>query len=99
MRSWSKWNSFSRKWKSSSSVGPRMPALSEFWSSAMGTPWLVVSTGVLPLAVWWTSPPAPRVIFCSPSCATSASRRLAMGPLSVAGSHPSRLHCTGATDG
>ena len=30
--------------KSSSSVGPRKPALSEFWLSATGTPWLVVST-------------------------------------------------------
>src|SRR5687768_5265473 len=30
--------------KSSSSVGPRSPALSEFWLSAIGTPWLVVST-------------------------------------------------------
>src|SRR4030095_1918104 len=30
--------------KSSSSVGPRRPAFSEFWLSAMGTPWLVVST-------------------------------------------------------
>ena len=29
--------------KSSSSVGPRSPALSEFWLSATGTPWLVVS--------------------------------------------------------
>src|SRR6188768_4580645 len=30
--------------KSSSSVGPRSPAFSEFWLSATGTPWLVVST-------------------------------------------------------
>src|SRR5688572_14555814 len=30
--------------KSSSSVGPRRPAFSEFWLSATGTPWLVVST-------------------------------------------------------
>ena len=30
--------------KSSSSVGPRSPALSEFWLSAIGTPWFVVST-------------------------------------------------------
>ena len=30
--------------KSSSSVGPRRPALSEFWLSPTGTPWLVVST-------------------------------------------------------
>ena len=29
--------------KSSSSVGPRRPAFSEFWLSATGTPWLVVS--------------------------------------------------------
>src|SRR4030095_13441008 len=30
--------------KSSSSAGPRKPALSEFWLSAMGTPWFVVRT-------------------------------------------------------
>src|SRR5688572_28652842 len=30
--------------KSSSSAGPRRPAFSEFWLSATGTPWLVVST-------------------------------------------------------
>ena len=29
--------------KSSSSAGPRRPAFSEFWLSATGTPWLVVS--------------------------------------------------------
>jgi len=29
--------------KSSSSVGPRRPAFSEFWLSATSTPWLVVS--------------------------------------------------------
>ena len=44
MRSWSKWVIFSRRMKSSSSVGPRRPAFSEFWLSAIGTPWLVVST-------------------------------------------------------
>ncbi len=43
MRSWSKWVIFSRRMKSSSSAGPRSPALSEFWLSAMATPWLVVS--------------------------------------------------------
>ena len=43
MRSWSKWVIFSRRMKSSSSVGPRRPAFSEFWLSATGTPWLVVS--------------------------------------------------------
>ena len=36
MRSWSKWVIFSRRMKSSSSVGPRRPALSEFWLSAIG---------------------------------------------------------------
>ena len=35
---------FSRRMKSSSSAGPRAPALSEFWLSAIATPWLVVST-------------------------------------------------------
>ena len=44
MRSWSKCVIFSRRMKSSSSVGPRRPAFSEFWLSATGTPWLVVST-------------------------------------------------------
>jgi hypothetical protein len=34
MRSWSKWKIFSRRTKSSSSVGPRSPMRSEFWSSA-----------------------------------------------------------------
>ena len=41
MRSWSKCVIFSRRMKSSSSVGPRSPAFSEFWLSAMATPWLV----------------------------------------------------------
>ena len=36
MRSWSKWVIFSRRMKSSISVGPRRPALSEFWLSAIG---------------------------------------------------------------
>ena len=43
MRSWSKCVIFSRRMKSSSSAGPRSPALSEFWLSATGTPRLVVS--------------------------------------------------------
>ncbi len=43
MRSWSKWVIFSRRMKSSMSDGPRAPARKEFWSSAMGTPWSVVS--------------------------------------------------------
>ena len=43
IRSWSKWVIFSRRMKSSMRVGPRRPALSEFWLSATGTPWLVVS--------------------------------------------------------
>ena len=42
MRSWSKWVIFSRRMKSSSSVGPRGVARSEFWLSATGMPWLVV---------------------------------------------------------
>src|SRR6185436_19295873 len=44
MRSWSKCVIFSRRMKSSSSVGPRRPALSELWLSPTGTPWLVVSS-------------------------------------------------------
>jgi hypothetical protein len=44
MRSWSKCVIFSRRMKSSSSAGPRTPYFSEFWLSATGTPWLVVST-------------------------------------------------------
>ncbi len=43
MRSWSKCVIFSRRMKSSSSVGPRSPAFSEFWLSPTPTPWLVVS--------------------------------------------------------
>ena len=43
MRSWSKWVIFSRRMKSSSSVGPRRPAFSEFWLSATGMPMFVVS--------------------------------------------------------
>ncbi len=43
MRSWSKWVIFSRRMKSSIRVGPRRPALSEFWLSATATPMLVVS--------------------------------------------------------
>ena len=37
MRSWSKWKIFSRKWKSSSSAGPRSPCRRVFWSSLTGT--------------------------------------------------------------
>ena len=60
MRSWSKCMIFSRRMKSSSSVGPRGPCFSEFWLSAMTTPWLVVSGGRLPPACCWYSPPLPR---------------------------------------
>jgi len=42
MRSWSKWKIFSRRTKSSSSVGPRSPARSEFWLSEMRWPKLSV---------------------------------------------------------
>src|SRR5436190_3929184 len=45
MRSWSKCVIFSRRMKSSSSVGPRTPALSELWLSGICRPWLVVSIG------------------------------------------------------
>ena len=45
MRSWSKWKIFSRKWKSSSALGPRSPMRSVFWSSATGMPCCVVSGG------------------------------------------------------
>ena len=48
MRSWSKWKIFSRKWKSSSSDGPRSPTFNVFWSSATGTPCCVVSRGRAP---------------------------------------------------
>src|SRR6185503_2866643 len=44
MRSWSKRVIFSRKWKSSSSVGPRRPALSESSVWGTGIPWSVVRT-------------------------------------------------------
>jgi hypothetical protein len=40
---WSKCVNFSRRMKSSRSAGPRRPALSEFWLSAMGWPKFVVS--------------------------------------------------------
>src|SRR5690554_7367395 len=54
MRSWSKWVIFSRRMKSLSSAGPRTPALSEDWLSAISTPWLVVSG---PMGVSLTGPP------------------------------------------
>ena len=57
MRSWSKCVIFSRRMKSSSSVGPRSPAFSEFWLSAMATPWLVVSTWPPPSARTRSSEP------------------------------------------
>src|SRR4051794_32601804 len=43
MRSWSKWVIFSRRTKSSRSVGPRAPTFSDCWLSLMRPPWLVVS--------------------------------------------------------
>lgn len=46
--------------KSSSSVGPRGVARSEFWLSPTGMPWLVVSCGCLPRAFWCNSSPVPR---------------------------------------
>ena len=42
IRSWSKWVIFSRKWKSSSRVGPREPALSEWSVSGSRRPSAVV---------------------------------------------------------
>src|SRR5687767_13787229 len=62
MRSWSKWVIFSRRMKSSSSVGPRRPAFREFWLSAIGTPWLVVSTR--PVESTRTRSSGPTVGFC-----------------------------------
>ena len=65
MRSWSKWKIFSRRTKSSSSVGPRAPARSEFWLSEIGCPKLVVSVSASARALssrardWCVSPPAP----------------------------------------
>ena len=38
--------------KSSSRVGPRRPAFSEFWLSLIGMPWLVVSRSLGSDAVW-----------------------------------------------
>jgi hypothetical protein len=43
--------------------GTRAPIFSEFWSSATGTPCCVVKTGILPPAVWCTSPPVPTATF------------------------------------
>ncbi len=57
MRSWSKWVIFSRRTKSSSSVGPRAPLVSEFWLSEIAVPWLVVSVLSAEVVVWWSSPP------------------------------------------
>ena len=37
--------------------GRARPALSWFWLSAIGMPWLVVSVASLPLACWCVSPP------------------------------------------
>ncbi len=73
MRSWSKWKIFSRRWKSSSNVGPHRPARSEFWSSATATPCRVVSTGRPPSAVWWVSPPSPRATGPSPRSTVSCA--------------------------
>src|ERR1035437_6603687 len=44
--------------KSSSSVGPRGFDLSEFGLSEIARPWLVVSAGCSPAAIWCNSPPA-----------------------------------------
>ena len=60
MRSWSKWVIFSRRMKSSSRVGPRGLARSEFWLSEIGRPWLVVNA--LSVACWCHSPPLPTVV-------------------------------------
>ena len=40
--------------KSSSSVGPFKPALSELWLSPIGTPWFVVSgvSGIAAMMIW-----------------------------------------------
>lgn len=46
--------------KSSSSVGPRGVARSEFWLSPTGMPWLVVSCGCLPRVFWCNWSPVPR---------------------------------------
>ena len=43
IRSWSKCMIFSRRWKSSSSVGPRSPTRRLLSVSSTGTPWAVVS--------------------------------------------------------
>src|SRR4029453_5022202 len=55
MRLWSKCVIFSRKWKSSISVGPRSPALSESSVCGMRTPWLVARTSSSGRAWnWWS---------------------------------------------
>ena len=58
MRSWSKWKIFSRRTKSSSSVGPRVPRRRLFWLSEIRVPWLVVR-----YAVGVGLPPAPADAF------------------------------------
>lgn len=40
----SKWASLSMRWKSSRRIGPRVPAVSEFWLSSTGEPVEVVNT-------------------------------------------------------
>src|SRR3954464_10472103 len=59
MRSWSKWVIFSRKWKSSSSVGPRSPALSEWSVSGRRSPWLVVRKSLVCAGSSAASEPGP----------------------------------------
>ena len=67
---------FSRRMKSSSSVGPRGVDVSEFWLSAIGIPCAVVRTGCLPPAYCWSSPPLPRDV-----SASARERRVALvGP-------------------
>jgi hypothetical protein len=67
MRSWSKWKIFSRRMKSSSSVGPRVPSRRLFWLSEIRVPWLVVRyalASVLPAGTCWcVSPPPARGLF------------------------------------
>src|SRR5262249_8640835 len=43
MRSWSKRITFSRRWKSSMRLGPRVPACSELSVFSTGMPWSVVN--------------------------------------------------------
>ena len=76
--------------KSSSSVGPRRPALSEFWLSAIGTPWLVVSARPLESTRTRSSGPLPGLMPGS-AAASDFLRCIALGQRARADARIGRL--------